>query len=79
MAAPAASTVTTDANPSITTVAAAAPAMAIAATTDPTVEVVAPALEVPTVAMTTMAAATDIEEPNTTFRPFVHERIINLT
>ena len=50
-----------------------------AATADPTVEVVAHTLEAPKAAMTTMAAATDVEEPNKTFRPDVHEKVINLT
>jgi hypothetical protein len=30
------------------------------------------------VAMVDKAAATDGEEPNTTFRPVVHEKVINL-
>ena len=85
MVAPAASRVATDADPSMATMAPAASAMPTevmegpAATADPTVEDLAPALEAPKAAMTTMAAATDVEEPNTTFRPFVHERNINLT
>ena len=77
---PAASAVATVA-PAVATVAPAATAVAMvatAATADPTVDMVAPASEAPAEAMADMAAATDGEEPNTTFRPVVHEKVINL-